>query len=321
MTNQEFIDSVWNKYDNYLSEEIKDNFFTKNQYKRIRFNNKISLAFNFILSLIVTTGIVYAGISVYEFIQKNTSTDFDKNKGYDYSQNMIYSNSMYYKKIYNYDEYLEAKKIWNNLIDIEPEEFNKSFIIIIAGENYNTTSLYISNIYTENEELCIELRKTDVWDSNNTIISTKIPKELDKEKVNLINLPNEVNVSKDKNIKDISGNYTVEEAINDNCFVVEKNCVISSNHNQLNNFVDNCNNKVNDYIRIYIKEPERIVIHDIEYKNNNINMVTKEINSKGSEIYYKTGNKITIKNLEPHMKYYSLYDEIGNSTIFCILNF
>lgn len=321
MTDQEFIDRVWSKYNNYLRKEFEDNFFEKNQYKHIRLNKKLSLAFNFILSLIITTGIVYAGIATYEYIQKNTSTDFNKNKGYDYSQNMIYSNSMYYKKIYNYDEYLEAKKIWNNLIEIKPEEFNDSFIIIIAGENYNTTSLYISNIYTEKEELYIELKKTDVWNSNNTVISTKISKELDKEKVNLINLPNEVNVSNGKNIENISEDYTVDDAINDNCFVVEQNHIISSNHDQLNNFVDNCNNKVDDYIRIYIREPERIIIHDIEYKNNKINMVTKEINSNGSEIYYKTGNKITIKNVESFMKYYTLYDEIGNSTIFCILNF
>ncbi|DAA99497.1 TPA: hypothetical protein CPT96_08520, partial [Candidatus Gastranaerophilales bacterium HUM_10] len=71
----------------------------------------------------------------------------------------------------------EAKKIWNNLVEIEPEEFNDYFIIIIAGENYDTTSLYISNAFIKNEELYIELKKTDVWDGNNTVISTKIPKE------------------------------------------------------------------------------------------------------------------------------------------------
>lgn len=322
MTDQEFINVVWNKYDNYLCEDFKDNFFTRNQYKHIRFNNKLSLVFNFILSLIVTTGIVYAGITAYEFIQKNTSTDFNKNRGYNYSQNMIYSNSMYYKKIYNYEEYLEAKKIWNNLVEIEPEEFNDYFIIIIAGENYDTTSLYISNAFIKNEELYIELKKTDVWDGNNTVISTKIPKELDKEKVNLINLPNEVSLYKDIKIEDISEEYTIDEAIKDNCFVVdENNNIISSNQEQLNNFVNNCNNKVNDYIRIYLKEPERIVIHDIEYKNNKINMVSKEINSNKNEIYYRTGNKITIRKEESSTTYYRLSDEIGNGTIFCILNF
>ena len=93
------------------------------------------------------------------------------------------------------------------------------------------------------------------------------------------------------------------------------------NQEQLNNFVNNCNNKVNDYIRIYLKEPERIVIHDIEYKNNKINMVSKEINSNKNEIYYRTGNKITIRKEESSTTYYRLSDEIGNGTIFCILNF
>lgn len=325
MTDQEFINNVWNKYDNYLKQNVEDTFFIKDQYKSIKFAHKLGLVFNFILSLIVTTGVVYASIFAYEFIQKNTNTNFDKNKGYDYKQNMIYNNSMYYKKIYNYNEYLEIQKIWDNLVELKQEEFSDYFIIIIAGENYATTNLYVSDIYDKDEKLFIELKqKSNEWNENNTVISVKVPKELDRENINLINLPNEIkNQNQKLSIDEISHDYSIEDAIQDNCFVVisdKRNIVVSEDKDRLNNFVNNCNNKINDYIRIYIKEPERFIIHDLEYKDNKIIMVTKEFNSGGDEMYYRTGNKLVTITIDSTI-HYNLYDEIGNNTTFCILNF
>lgn len=320
MTNQEFINGVWEKYDNYIKTEERDRFFIKNLYASIKFKRNLRIISNMILALISTAGIVYAGTITYEIIQKSTKTDFQKNRGYDYNQNMIYNNSMYYKKIHTYEEYLDDQKLWNNLIDMQEEDFKDYFVVILAGENYDTTSLYVSNIYEKDQKLCIELRKKDTWSIDNTVISVKIPKELDREEIDIINLPNEVNTSdKYQDINSITEEYTIEDAIEDKCFVVKENKIISPDKKQLDNFVNNCNNKVEDLIRIYIQEVDNVVvIYDIEYKNNRINMVSKIMKSNNDRILYHTGNEIVVRRLNSAIEY-SLYDEIGNQTLFCRL--
>lgn len=319
MTNQEFIDGVWEKYDNYIHTEKKDKFFVKNLYASITLKRNLKVISNIILALVSTAGIVYAGTVAYEFTQKSTKTDFQKNRGYDYNQNMIYNNSMYYKKIYTYEEYLDAQKTWDNLVDMQEEDFKNSFVVILAGENYDTTSLYVSNIYEKNQKLCIELKKKDTWSIEDTVISVKIPKELDREEIDIINLPNEVNaLGKYLNINSITEEYTIEDAINDKCFVVKENKIISPDKKQLDNFVNNCNNKVEDLIRIYIEEIDRVLIYDIEYKNDRINMISKSMKSNDDSIFYHTGNKIIIRKIDSAIEY-SLYDELGNQHLFCHL--
>lgn len=228
MTDQEFVNGIWKKYDNYLNTKNRDNFFVKYKYKKIKFRKKLRMAFNFILGLISMAGMVYAGLITHEIIQKNTKTDFEKNPGYDYNQNMIYDNEMYYKKLYTYEEYLDAQEIWDGLVDMQEKDFENSFVIILAGENYDTTCLYISNVYIKDEELFIELRKKEYWDINETVISVELSKQLDREKVNIINLPNQVNTEgKYIDIELLTEEYSIEEAIKDNCVVIKDNKIIS----------------------------------------------------------------------------------------------
>ena len=147
---KDFINNVWNKYEYYSStKEHKNKFLLKNVYKSNKYILAVKSFITFIISLLVTSGIVYAGITTYKFIQSSTSTNF--NSGFDYNQNMTFNNSMYYKMICTYEEYIQAKETWDNLVDIEENEFKDYFIIVIAGENYNTTGLYISDIYTKEE--------------------------------------------------------------------------------------------------------------------------------------------------------------------------
>lgn len=322
---KDFINNVWNKYEYYSStKEHKNKFLLKNVYKSNKYILAVKSFITFIISLLVTSGIVYAGITTYKFIQSSTSTNF--NSGFDYNQNMTFNNSMYYKMICTYEEYIQAKETWDNLVDIEENEFKDYFIIVIAGENYNTTGLYISDIYTKEEKLCVELRKKDIWNENDTVISTKVSKNLYKEQIEIINLPNEVDTTnKYKNIDEITSDYSIEEAIKDNCFIInDKIQVISNNKNRLNEFVENCNNRISDLIRICTYEPNGIKICDIEYRNNKINMVEKAIRNNNINTNYYTGTNITLKKIpspnESGYSYiYSLYNERGKGIIVCII--
>lgn len=322
-----FIDSVWQKYENYSNNKInKDKFFVKKICKTNKYILSLKSFVAFIIYLLATTGIVYAGITTYKFIQSSTSTNFNKNPRYDYNQNMILNNGIYYKKIYTYEEYVNAKTIWDNLVDIKQEDFNEYFMVILAGENYNTTGLYISNIYIENQKLCIELKKKDIWDKNDTVISTKVSKELYREELKIINSPNDVNTTdKYNNIDNITNDYSIEEAISDNCLVInDKNQVVSNNRTRLNEFVENSNNKINDWIRICIYESNRTIICDIEYINNKINMVEKVLESNTVNTNYYTGVGITYRKRKSldgngYSYDYNLYNEMGQNTIICII--
>ena len=275
---------------------------------------------------ILTTGIVYAGIKVYDLIQKNTATDFYHHLKYDYNEDMLYSNGLYYKRIYNYEDYLEAQTMWDNLVEMSEKDFKKHFLIILAGENYKTTSLYISNIYTDEQKLHIELKQKDVWDENSTIVSAKIPIELNREVVEINNIPNTVDLSeKYGNVRE----YTEEKALKDGCFVIRNGEIISSNKNQMNQFMDNCNQGIDGILRIFTEsilndENTIIDIVDIESKNGKITMTSYTINLNHENIIYNnTGNKIikltrslTNNDENIHASYY-LVDEWGNKKIIC----
>ena len=311
---ESIINTIENTIKNYLN-------FQKN---KLNFLKKVAILI--IIIPIFTTGIVYAGIKVYDIIQKNTATDFYHHLKYDYNEDMLYSNGLYYKRIYNYEDYLEAQTMWDNLVEMSEKDFKKHFLIILAGENYNTTSLYISNIYTDEQKLHIELKQKDVWDENSTIVSAKIPIELNREVVEINNIPNTVDLSeKYGNVRE----YTEEKALKDGCFVIRNGEIISSNKNQMNQFMDNCNQGIDGILRIFTEsilndENTIIDIVDIESKNGKITMTSYTINSNHEDITYNnTGNKIikltrslTNNDENIHTSYY-LVDEWGNKKIIC----
>ena len=326
LNENDFINSVWDKYEDYsFKNKNNDKFFKKKVYRNSEYILALKSFMMTAISLLITTGIVYAGVSTYKIVQKSTNTDFNKNYTYDYNQNMILNNGMYYKKIDTYEEYNMAKNIWDNLIDMSEEDFNDNFMIILAGENYNTTGLYISNIYSKENKLFIELRKKENWDKNDTVISTKISKDLDSEHIEIVNLPNDIDSSKIyTSIDNITSDYSINTAISDNCFVInEKNLIVSNDKALLDNFIKNCNNKISDVIRICIYESNRTIICDMEFKDNKINMIEKLFVGSTVQINNYTGigiKKIEIPKAAGGGYSYSLYDQIGNKNIICIIH-
>ena len=69
------------------------------------------------------------------------------------------SNGIYYTKIYNYADYIKAKEIYSGLLEMEQQDFENNFLLILAGENYDTTNLYISNISTDEQKMYIDLKR------------------------------------------------------------------------------------------------------------------------------------------------------------------
>lgn len=272
MTSDEvFVNGVWKKYDNYRNSKVKEKFFEKHQYKNSEIKRYLSTAASFILGFIVTTGVVYASVVMYDFIQKDTKTDFTKDGAQEYYyENMLYSDGIYYKRIYNYNEYLEAKNIWDNLVEMNESDFQELFALIIAGQNYETTSLYISDIYVKNNTTHVDLKRKDKWPPNTTVISAKVSRKLDCENIQINNLPNVVSTNgKYKELSEITTEYSIDQALKDGCFVIENNEIKSENKKQLDEFIEKEENGV---LRIYNCGKGYFKISDIQYNNGVINI-------------------------------------------------
>lgn len=68
--------------------------------------------------------------------------------------------------------------------------------------------------------------------------------------------------------EDLNEGYSKEDAIKDNCFVVDKGVIISNDKEQLDKFMENCNSGKNGVIRVYtVNSLEWVSIMDIEFTN------------------------------------------------------
>ena len=286
----------------------------KNDKEYIKNNSLVRIIMNFIIVIIAITGVTYAGITVYKFIQKETETDFSN---YDYSEDMQYYDGIYYKRITSYQTYLKDLEKWNELVEMTEDDFNNYFVVVVAGENYNTTGLYISDITTDQENIYIDLNKKDKWDGS-TVVSSKIEKDLYRENIVIRNNPNVPDASnKFVSMEEIPIGYTKEQAIQDGCFVIEYNKVISDDKEEFESFIENANNGIEGFIRIYQYDIiENVTIIDLECKNGKINMSQCNKTQTGSLPVYNSGNSI----VKGSLGIYWLCDEIGNKKSICSID-
>ena len=289
-----------------------------NDKEYIKNNSMFRIIMNFIIVIIAITGVTYAGITAYKFVQKETKTDFSNNPDYDdYSEDMEISDGIYYKRITSYQTYLKDLEKWNELVEMTEDDFNNYFIVVVAGENYDTTGLYISCIEADDDNLYIDLKKKDKWDGS-TVISRKIEKDLYRENIVIRNNPNVPDSSnKFISMEKIPIGYTKQQAIQDGCFVIEYNKVISDDKEEFERFIENANKGIDGFIRIYQYDIiENATIIDLECKNGKINMSQCNKTQIGSSPVYNSGNSIEKGSLG----IYWLYDEIGNKKSICSIN-
>ena len=216
--------------------------------KIVQNNNSIfRTIINFIIIILTITGVTYAGITAYKIIQKETKTNFNN---YDYNEDMQYYDGIYYKKITTYQIYKKDLEKWYVLVEMTVDDFEIYFVVVLAAENYDTTGLYISDITANEENLYIDLRKKDNWDGN-TVISSKIEKDLYRENIIIRNNPNVPDTSNEfVSMEEIPLGYTIEQALQDGCFVIKYNKVISNEKELFEKFIENANNGVQGFIRI-----------------------------------------------------------------------
>lgn len=274
--------------------------------------------------VVMATG-VYATVVTYnnkkEIEQNQTSRRQNTNAAYYYEwdKDMTYDDDMYYKKITEYSEYLRIKEIWKDITSMTEADFENDFIIILMSRE-NT---YITDVYCDENTTFIEISRDsiDKDQEDKNLISTKISKDLLREKIDLKINPDIDEMEGFKNLKCITSTYSREEAISDGCFVISDLEILSNDREQLNNFIENTtNNNEKSSIRIVKYYGENyIFICDIVYKNGIYELCN--YNPTTFETYFSRGNGIE-KTKNENWNYWLVdkeeYEKYGTSkSIIC----
>lgn len=231
-----------------------------------------------LISLIIFVSLIIIGY-LYNSTKETPNTGINSNinlyeieyfnpvhSDYYYGNDFSFYNNIYYKVITDYKEYLTYKNYYQEIIFMAEKDFNTNFIVLTITENESTKNLEFQNINSDDTTLYIGLDKS----TNNPKrgISIKIDKSLLRENIDVYKSIQEENfITTYKNIKSIDKNYTIEQATNDNCFIILPTTV--ENKSVWNTFINNITNNEDTEIRIVydISINEGLTILDIKYMN------------------------------------------------------
>lgn len=231
------------------------------------------------------TGITFAGVTIYNtFIKKQDKIEtrglFDDGRGYTDYETDLMANDMtwqddvrlYYRTITNSNDYEKYKSRISTFPEVSEINFDENFIVIIANENYrdfDEIDMEISNVYADETKTNIIMKqkenpnmndKTNVWYA---IVDNSQLKDNIKITIEHKNFNNE-NV---KEISELPLDYSVNTAIEDGCFTLKNNKVVSSNENQLDEFIEKTKKGESSFIRVYNNYEGEITITDVNFED------------------------------------------------------
>lgn len=327
MQNKElFRQEVYEKY-NYYQNHKKEFFAVPILKKSTRTLPILKMVAIFVICIISTLGITYAGITIYEyFTQQASKFDYEKNKEYNIykDNNMSHGNNIHYIKIDDYQIYQSYQEKFQ-IPQMTQEDFEDSFMVIITLQSVAMEKLKISSINADETTLYIELdyySEEEQYDEENTVISTIISRQMEREKLEVYRkefVPTSPNYI---NIKELPKDYTLENAIQDGCFVLKNNEVISEDKEQIDEFIKDTKEGKEDFIRIvnsYEMLDKITLITDIQYKSGKYYVYQKQIIGDKEE----SQDCICIEMQTIHDKalgkIYYLKDRFNQSVSICIV--
>ena len=312
LSEEDFINSVWNKYENYkYTSKNKNKFFSKKLYRNNKYILAIKSFITFLISLTTTIGAVYAGVVTYNYIQKNGKTNYydDMNSFFE-----ITDQEIYYKKINSYNEYLKYKEKWPSIITMTENDFKDNFIVVLVA-TWRMPDINISDINTDENTLFINvdnnLEETAIKNEN-YMVSTCLSNNFDRKNIVVKIKEEKLETSKFILLENLPKEYSIKEATNDLCVVVQDNKILDETRKYLDTFIDNTSNGVDDYLRIVRYETTNsqanIIISDIQYKNNEYILYTD----------YTRDNSSSVKDIRYIGKYrtFSSKPFLDNQTMF-----
>ena len=248
--------------------------------------NKILKVVIVILCITVSlTGITFAGVTIYNtFIKKQDKIEtrglFDDGRGYTDYETDLMANDMtwqdnvrlYYRTITNSNDYEKYKSRISTFPEISEINFNENFIVIIANENYrdfDEIDMEISNVYADETTTNIIMKQKESPNMNDTTNVWYAIVDNSQLKDN-VKITIEHKEFRNENVIEISKlplDYSVNTAIEDGCFTLKNNKVVSSNENQLDEFIEKTQKGENSFIRVYSNYEGEITIIDVNFEN------------------------------------------------------
>jgi len=248
--------------------------------------NKVLKIVIVILCITVSlTGITFAGVTIYNtFIKKQDKIEtrglFDDGRGYTDYETDLMANDMtwqddvrlYYRTITNSNDYEKYKSRIPTFPEVSEINFDENFIVIIANENYrdyDEIDMEISNVYADETTTNIIMKQKENPNMNDTtnvwyaIVDNSQLKNNVKITIEHKNFNNE-------NVIEISKlplNYSVNTAIEDGCFVLKNNKVVSSDEKQIDNFIEKTKKGESSFIRVYSNYEGKITITDVNFED------------------------------------------------------
>lgn len=276
----------------------------------------------FIKYIIIGTSLIGATVFAYNEIQKNetkkvepkvSEVTTDDNKLLVIAENgfpvnilnsdewkFSYHNQNNYLKINNLEEYELFKEKYKDIFEMEEmtqDDFNDETLFIILLEGYSKGNINIFDIYSEENILHIIFsRRFSLSDEIELkkAIFVKVPKELDREIVEIQEFPTE-EYKLDPSIKEIvENNYSREDIINSNDYVIEEFCISSngkqylkivSNEDKLENFIRETKNGNEMEIGIINFSENHKVIYNLKYENGYYFLYKYEEENINNETY------------------------------------
>mgnify|MGYP004478085601 CR=1 FL=1 len=189
-----------------------DNKNIERRIKMIKLSDKFSK--NKIIIAIISTIIILVGVCLFftkevDIEENNTQTANNEitqkyeyksfkptfktspestGDDYDFTQDMIYRDGIYYKKLNDYEEYSKVKSRWNDILDMTKSDFENNFMVITAIENTSMLGLTVDKIETDNNNLYISLIHYEdgaEYNENETCISYIISRDMERENINV----------------------------------------------------------------------------------------------------------------------------------------
>ena len=261
-----------------------------------------------ICSFVLLTGISYAGIKIYnEFIKKQDEVLsrklFDLGDGHtDYAINLMANDmvwnaksKLYHRIIDNSIDYEKYKERIDEFPNIDEINFDENFVVIIANENIRQPhekdlTIYDIKVDDNTTYIIMKQKENPNYDTNSNIWYAIVDKTLLRKNASVLIEQREFDTRNFKDINELPLDYNVEKAIEDGCIVLQNNKIISNNIEQLDTFVQNTQNNINSFIRVYsfydnTNNINNIEIKDLEYYNGIYYLRGTYINSKEKNYY------------------------------------
>lgn len=278
MRNKEYQEYFKNKYFN-IDDNYKVILSKIKKEKKINKMRFLKMVASILIVIIGAAGVVLASTTIYnKYIKENREVNikgtYDPNEmtALERTMELDRENNIYYKVVTDAETYKRYKDVINLLPEIEEINFEENFIIIIPyyrGGSLNRVDWTISEVTADANVTYINLEQKENpnYDENNFALFAIVNKELLRDQYKLNAETPYIRIQGTVNIEDLPKDYSLEDAINDGCFVVDdEGKVLSNDIYEIDKFIENAENGIESQIRIYIyrTEPE---IYYMEYNN------------------------------------------------------